>query len=116
MAKLRARKPSYDPMKKVLSRLIGPVACPPNWLRLKLPSLLAAPVVEKVIGVEDRIAQKFIGAAVKLVGARFENDVEHAAQAAAEFRRIGRAHHLEFLNRINRREDRDAGKAIDRRE
>lgn len=48
LAKEFSRRPSYEPMKNVLSRRIGPLIVPPNWLRLKLASSTPRPLSKKL--------------------------------------------------------------------
>ena len=83
---------------------------------LEAAQLGPAPIVEEVVGIKDRVAQKLIRASVELVRPRFEDDIENAPEAATELGRVGRPHDLELLDGVDRRKDRDARKAIDRRE
>ncbi len=79
----------------------------------KITQRLAGPVREEVVGVERRVAEELVGAAVEIVGARLVDHVQHAAEAAAILRRVVRAEDLEFLDRVHRREHRDAGEPVD---
>ena len=49
----------------------------------------AGAVVEEVVGVEGVVAEELEGAAVELVGARLDLQVDDAAERAAELRRVG---------------------------
>ena len=95
--------PHTNTMKKVLSRRMGPLTVPPNWLRLKLPSAMPFLIGKEVVRIQRGVAQELVGAAVQLVRSGLEDHVEHAALAAPELRRVVRAHHLEFGDGIDRR-------------
>src|SRR5437867_241577 len=55
VAELSSRSPSYEPIKKVRSRRIGPLDVAPNWLRLKLPR-----------GSPRRLAKKLLASKIEL--------------------------------------------------
>ena len=83
---------------------------------LKVAERRACLLREVVVLVERGVPEELVGAAVEVVRARLVDDVEDAAQTAAVFRRVVRAHHLELLDGVDRGEHRDAGEAVDRRE
>ncbi len=67
--------------------------------------------VEKVLGIQRRVAQILVGNTVNLVGAGLSGDVNLPTRAASEFRRVSACLNLELLNRLGG--DRD-GVLIDR--
>ena len=84
----------------------------PNWFSLNGGIGFVARI-EEVLGVESGVAQELVSRAVELIRARLVDDVDDSL-AAAERRRGRTRLHLEFLDRIDRREkDQHAGIGID---
>ena len=61
--------------------------------------------IEKVLGVERRIAQELEGRAVHGVGPGAGDGVDHAAGGAAELGRVGVGQHLELEHRLDAEQD-----------
>ena len=61
----------------------------------------AVEVVGPLVGVEEIVAQILEQVAVELVGARFQADVDHAAEKLAELRIRIVGDHAEFLDRVH---------------
>lgn len=59
-------------------------------------------VIEKVVGVERVVAQEFEGAAVKIVLARFDLDIDHTAAGPTELGRVGAGLYFELFERVFR--------------
>ena len=62
-------------------------------------------IVKEILGIQLFVAQKFVSAAVKLVGAGLDRGVDDGAVAPAKFGAVGVGLDLEFFNRFHRRLD-----------
>src|SRR5262249_31836231 len=72
----------------------------------------AGDVIEKIVGVENVVAEKFEYGAVEIVGAGFESGVDHRASVTPKFGAEVIVLHLEFLKCVDGRGDRLAGKRL----
>ena len=77
---------------------------------------LAGALREEVVGIQRRVPEELVRASMKVVRARFVDDVQDAAEAAAVLGRIIRAEHLELLDGIHGGKHGNAGEPVDGRE
>jgi len=70
---------------KILSFLIGPPPVPPKLFQRVIPRVRPSELLVQGIGVRLIVAEKLMSAAVKLVSARFDGDVDETAHVIAKF-------------------------------
>src|SRR5438094_10493749 len=86
-------------------RLMRPPELAPNWFCRNGGILAGSGAIEQVLRVKRRVAQKFVGAAVKLVCAAARDQVDLAASLLDELRRVAVGLDFELQNAVDVRAD-----------